>query len=95
MYYSRCDQVCPLNSPQLMAGEWFLRGFADAYQAHQVVAPAGPAGDEYHRGYVIGLEAVQRDFFAAIWNGYERHTSLVDTQGARWPLSVMPVPMSA
>ncbi len=89
------EPVLPLRLPALIAGEWYLRGFADAYQAHQAVSPEGPAGEEYNRGYAAALAAVRRDFFASASNGYIRRTSLVDTQGARWPLSVVGFPMTA
>ena len=66
MDYTDREPAPPLTSPRMVAGEWFLRGFADAYNAHVAVAPEGPAGDQYSRGYKEGLAAVQRDFFAAM-----------------------------
>jgi hypothetical protein len=95
MDYLQREPMSPIRRPQMVAGEWYLKGFADAYHAHQVVSPSGPAGEEYGRGYTAGLEAVQRDFFAAVWAGFQRRTSLVDAQGARWPLSVVGAPMTA
>ena len=56
----------PPQPPRMVAGEYYLRGFADAYQARRAVIPHGPAGEQYKRGYAEGLAAVQRDFFAAI-----------------------------
>ena len=95
MDYSVHVPIYHLEPPRMVAGEWYLKGFADAYHAHQVVAPLGPAGEAYQRGYGAGLEAVQRDFFAAVWTGFRRSTSLVDARGARWPLSVVGAPMTA
>ncbi len=54
--------------PPIAAGEWYLYGFEDAYRGRQAIVPSGPAGEQYKRGYDEGLEAVQRDFFAATWN---------------------------
>ena len=66
MDYTDREPDPPLTAPRMVAGEWYLRGFADAYSAHLAVAPDGPAGDQYSRGYKEGLAAVQRDFFAAM-----------------------------
>ncbi len=64
--YTDREPVPPLTAPHMVAGEWYLRGFVDAYNAHVAVAPEGPAGEQYTRGYNEGLAAVQRDFFAAM-----------------------------
>ncbi len=66
------DYTEPVPAPaikplEMAAGEWYLRGFADAYSAHVAVIPAGPAGEQYSKGYTEGLAAVQRDIFAEIW----------------------------
>ncbi len=95
MYCFERERTLARRQPRVVMGEWYLRGFADAYQAHQEVSPLGLAGAEYNRGYAAGLEAVQRDFLAAVCGGYERHTSLVDTEGARWPLALAGAPMTA
>ena len=65
-YYIECEPVSLLLTPRMVAGEWYLRGFVDAYDAHVALIPAGPAGEQYSRGYQQGLAAVQRDFFAAM-----------------------------
>ncbi len=56
----------PLTFARMLGGEWYLKGYADAYDAHVAVSPEGPAGMQYARGYKEGLAAVQRDFFAAM-----------------------------
>ena len=66
MDYSDREPVPPLMTPKMVAGEWYLKGFADAYNARPALVPSGPAGEEYSRGYKEGLAAVQRDFFAAM-----------------------------
>ncbi len=66
MDYTDREPDPPLTAPRMVAGEWYLRGFADAYNAHVAVAPEGLAGEQYGRGYKEGLAAVQRDFFAAM-----------------------------
>ena len=66
MDYSEREPVPPLITPRMVAGEWYLRGFADAYDARVALTPEGPAGAQYTRGYHEGLAAVQRDFFAAM-----------------------------
>lgn len=56
----------PRPAARPVVGEWFLKGFADAYGAHWAVTPWGPAGEQYTRGYALGLEAVRREFFEAL-----------------------------
>ena len=53
----------------MVVGEWYLKGFSDAYGAHWAVIPSGPAGEQYKRGYALGLEAVRREFIAVCLNG--------------------------
>jgi hypothetical protein len=67
MDYTEPVPAPPLKPPEI-TGEWYLRGFADAYHAHVAVIPAGPAGDQYSKGYMEGLAAFQRDVFAEIWS---------------------------
>ena len=50
----------------LVVGEWYLKGFADAYGAHWAVVPCGPAREQYERGYALGLAAVRNEFFEAL-----------------------------
>lgn len=66
MDYSEREPVLPLLTPKMVAGQWYLQGFMDAYSARVALVPFGPAGEEYNRGYEQGLAAVQRDFFAAM-----------------------------
>ena len=66
MDYTEAAAMPAFQPPRPTAGEWYLKGFADAYGAHQAVAPTGPAGEEYQKGYREGLVAVQRDFFSAL-----------------------------
>ncbi len=66
MDYTERDPELLLTTPRILAGEWYLKGFVDAYSARVALVPFGPAGDEYNRGYQQGLAAVQRDFFAAM-----------------------------
>ncbi len=56
-------QLSPL--PEVV-GEWWLRGLADAYAAHWAAAPSGPAGEQYMRGYGLGLALVRDMYFAAL-----------------------------
>jgi hypothetical protein len=53
-------------SPKPVIGDWYLKGFADAYAAHWPAAPSGPAGEQYKRGYALGIAAVQREFSEAL-----------------------------
>ncbi len=57
------NQIDPLSE---VVGEWYLKGFADAYSAHWAVAPSGPAGDQYLRGYTLGVELVRELYFSAL-----------------------------
>ncbi len=66
MDYSDHEPLTLLMTPRMVAGEWYLWGFADAYNARVALTPEGPAGEQYTRGYQEGLAAIQRDFFAAI-----------------------------
>ncbi len=68
MYYTGQELPAQIRPGKSAAGEWYLKGFEDAHQAHAPVVPWGPAGQEYSRGYTEGLADVQRDFFAAISN---------------------------
>ncbi len=63
---SEREPVLLLFSVRMPSGQWYLSGYADAYNARAALVPEGPAGDEYNRGYRAGLAGVQRDFFAAI-----------------------------
>ena len=54
------------GAPLTVAGEWYLRGFADAYDARWAIAPSGPAGEQYRKGYALGQQAFQREFFEAL-----------------------------
>jgi hypothetical protein len=54
-----------------LVGEWYLRGFADAYGAHWAVTPDGPAGDEYMKGYALGVAAVRSEFLAITGNLFQ------------------------
>ncbi len=68
MDYPEREPALPLRPATLLAGEWYLRGFADAYAAHWAVTPGGPAGEQYKKGYALGIAAVRREFFAAAWS---------------------------
>ncbi len=56
----------------VLVGEWYLKGFADAYDAHWAVVPNGPFGEHYRKGYALGLAAVRREFLATALNGFSR-----------------------
>ncbi|MGE5073151.1 MAG: hypothetical protein ACM3MF_06960 [Anaerolineae bacterium] len=66
MDYTEANPMPAVQPPRSVVGEWYLKGFVDAYGAHQAVVPSGPAGEEYQKGYQEGLAAVQRDFFSAL-----------------------------
>jgi hypothetical protein len=57
----------PRKPPQLAAGEWYVKGFADGYHARLAVIPVGTAGEQYNKGYDEGLEIALRDCLAAHW----------------------------
>jgi hypothetical protein len=65
MYYTEYHPATPPRPPLMVVGDWYLKGFADAYGAHWAVAPNGPAGEQYKKGYALGVAAVRREFFAA------------------------------
>ena len=67
MDYTENTLAAPLRPSEMTVGEWYLKGFADAYGAHWAVAPCGPAGEQYKKGYALGVETVRREFFAATW----------------------------
>lgn len=72
-------QSAPFLKPlKMLAGEWYLKGFADAYDAHWAVIPCGPAGEHYKKGYALGLATVQREFFAATWSSFSYSTQLAE-----------------
>ena len=66
MDYDEREPNQALTTARMVAGEWYLRGLTDAYNARAALIPFGPAGEQYIRGYEQGLAAVQRDFFAAM-----------------------------
>jgi hypothetical protein len=69
----------PLRPPTNVVGEWYLKGFADAYNAHWAVVPSGPAGEQYQRGYALGLAAVRREFFVATLKSFLDFPRSADT----------------
>ncbi len=66
MDYTERQPATPLGSPVIAAGDWYLKGFADAYSAHWAVAPYGPAGEQYLKGYALGQAAFRCEFFEAL-----------------------------
>ena len=66
MDYIEREPAPPFRLPKCLAGEWYLKGYEDAFSARQAITPIGPAGDQYKKGYDEGLAAAQREFFAAI-----------------------------
>ena len=66
MDYTPPEPIAQREPPGNVVGEWYLRGFADAYAAHWAVIPAGPASEQYRRGYELGIAVVRREFFAAL-----------------------------
>ncbi len=69
MNYLERRSVIPLNPASILVGEWYLRGFADAYDAHWALVPNGPEGEHYRKGYALGLAAVRREFLVAALSG--------------------------
>lgn len=55
-----------ITTPDRVVGQWFLRGFADAYGAHWAVTPEGLAGEHYRRGYELGVAAVRAEYMAVM-----------------------------
>ncbi len=49
-----------------VVGTWWLKGLADAYAAHWAAAPNGPAGEQYLRGYALGVAMVREMYFSAL-----------------------------
>jgi len=78
MDYAEREPVMPLKPPRMVVGEWYLRGFADAYGAHWAVIPWGPAGEQYKKGYALGLATVRREFLAAAWSSFCYCAELAD-----------------
>jgi hypothetical protein len=72
------ERPTPLGPPKTIVGEWYLKGFADAYGAHWAVVPCGPAGEQYRRGYALGLTAVRHEYFVACWNSLLNISHQVD-----------------
>lgn len=58
--------------------EWYLKGFADAYGARWAVAPSGPEGEQYEKGYALGVAAVRAEFFAALERLSCRQAAMAD-----------------
>jgi hypothetical protein len=71
MELTRFELALPPTPRRTMLGEWYLRGFADAYGAHWAVTPDGPAGDEYMKGYALGVAAVRSEFLAITGNLFQ------------------------
>lgn len=63
MDYIEREPARPLSTPRMVVGEWYLKGFADAYDCHWAVVPWGPAGEEYKKGYALGAAAFRAEFF--------------------------------
>ncbi len=78
MDYAEREPVMPLRPPKLVVGEWYLKGFADAYGAHWAVIPYGSAGEQYKKGYALGIATVRREFFEATQNLFRTRTQPVD-----------------
>ena len=72
MDYFKREPETPLGTLKIVVGEWYLKGFADAYDAHWAVVPSGFAGEQYKKGYILGLAAVRREFFAAVLKGFRQ-----------------------
>jgi hypothetical protein len=68
MNYTAREPALPGNPPELVAGEWFVKGFADGYHARAAVVPLGTAGEQYDKGYDEGLEVALRDCLAESWD---------------------------
>lgn len=70
MDYPERAPVLLLQPPAMVVGDWYLKGFADAYGAHWAVIPSGPAGEHYKKGYALGLATVRAEFLAATWGPF-------------------------
>lgn len=66
MNYTERESALPLLPPKIVAGEWYLKGFADGYRARRAVILWGRAREQYKKGYADGLAAARRDFAEAI-----------------------------
>ncbi len=62
----RYQLTIPVEPLTLAVGEWYLKGFSDAYQAHWAVVPWGPMAEHYTKGYALGLAAVRAEYYAAL-----------------------------
>ena len=78
MDYTERQSLTPLRPLRVVVGEWYLKGFADAYDAHWAVIPCGPFGEQYKKGYALGLAAVRREFFAATLSSFWDCTQSAD-----------------
>ncbi len=59
--YDEREHTAPLRLPKMTNGDWYLRGFADAYHRKPAAIPRGPAGEQYKNGYSAGLKAAWRE----------------------------------
>jgi hypothetical protein len=68
MDYIDREPATSVKVAKMVAGEWYVRGFADGYHARLAIIPSGSAGEQYNKGYNEGLEAALRDIFSAAWS---------------------------
>ena len=59
--YDEREHTAPLRLPKMTGGDWYLRGFADAYHRKPAVIPRGPVAEKYKNGYAEGLRAAWRE----------------------------------
>ena len=78
MEYAERQPPTSFSLRTIVDGEWYLKGFADAYAAHWAVVPCGGAGEAYKKGYALGLAAVRREFFEATSNALRFSSQLAD-----------------
>ncbi len=63
MEYVERDPVLSSGLP-MVVGEWYLKGLADAYNARWAASPSGPAGEQYDKGYALGIASIRSEFFS-------------------------------
>ncbi len=60
------DPITYLQPLREVIGAWYLKGYADAFDAHWPMIPSGWAGEDYKKGYALGLAAVRDLYFSAL-----------------------------
>ncbi len=66
MGFLKSEQATASQPYRFVVGEWYLKGFADAYDAHWAVVPSGPFGEQYRKGYALGVAVVRQKYLSVL-----------------------------